>query len=118
MKDTGQNFILGLWGVRYQVKDVERSIAFYTQLLGFHLDHQALHAFGQVSIDDLRVAAMLQMTRKRQQRQREARFRPCDYARVHEQDAMAMAHDSLGCDFHDLANSISIGKLYLSRRQR
>jgi glyoxylase I family protein len=46
-------FILGLWGVRYQVKDVHRSIAFYTQTLGFKLDMQNLPAFGQVSIDDL-----------------------------------------------------------------
>ena len=32
--------MLGLWGVRYQVKDVERSISFYTRTLGFHLDRQ------------------------------------------------------------------------------
>ena len=44
-----QNFILGLWGVRYQVKEVQRSIAFYTKVLGFNLDHQNLPAFGQVS---------------------------------------------------------------------
>ncbi len=48
-------FVLGLWGVRYQVKDVRRSIAFYTQTLGFHLDMQALPAFGQVSIGDLKL---------------------------------------------------------------
>jgi glyoxylase I family protein len=48
-------FILGLWGVRYQVKDVQRSIAFYTQTLGFHLDMQHLPAFGQVSIDNLKL---------------------------------------------------------------
>src|SRR5512133_2766818 len=47
--------VLGLWGVRYQVKDVQRSIAFYTQLLGFHLDMQALPAFGQVSIGALKL---------------------------------------------------------------
>src|SRR5919201_785834 len=45
-----QPFVLGLWGVRYQVKDVQRSIAFYTQTLGFNLDMQNLPAFGQVSI--------------------------------------------------------------------
>jgi glyoxylase I family protein len=55
MKETQPNFILGLWGVRYQVKDVQRSIAFYTQILGFNLDHQALPAFGQVSIDNLKL---------------------------------------------------------------
>jgi glyoxylase I family protein len=48
-------FILGLWGVRYQVKDVQRSIAFYTQTLGFKLDMQNLPAFGQVSIGDLKL---------------------------------------------------------------
>ena len=50
-----QPFVLGLWGVRYQVKDVQRSIAFYTQILGFHLDMQNLPAFGQVSIGDLKL---------------------------------------------------------------
>ena len=47
-----QPLVLGLWGVRYQVKDVQRSIAFYTQTLGFNLDLQVLPAFGQVSIGD------------------------------------------------------------------
>lgn len=55
MKATQPNFILGLWGVRYQVKDVSRSIAFYTQTLGFQLDHESLPAFGQVSIGDLKL---------------------------------------------------------------
>jgi len=41
--------VLGFWGVRYQVKNVERAIAFYTQTLGFRLDMQHLPAFGQVS---------------------------------------------------------------------
>src|ERR671934_3140267 len=50
-----QPFVLGLWGVRYQVKDVQRSIAFYTQTLGFNLDRQNLPAFGQVSIGDLKL---------------------------------------------------------------
>jgi glyoxylase I family protein len=43
------------WGVRYQVGNVERSIAFYTKILGFRLDHQHLPAFGQVSIGDLKL---------------------------------------------------------------
>ena len=55
MDATQPNFILGLWGVRYQVKDVQRSIAFYTQMLGFNLDHQNLPAFGQVSISNLKL---------------------------------------------------------------
>ena len=47
--------ILGSWGVRYQVKDVERSVAFYTKELGFALDMQNLPAFGQVSIGNLKL---------------------------------------------------------------
>jgi glyoxylase I family protein len=50
-----QNFVLGMWGVRYQVSDVRRSILFYTQTLGFNLDRQSLPAFGQVSIGDLKL---------------------------------------------------------------
>lgn len=50
-----QQSILGLWGVRYQVQDVQRSIAFYTRTLGFNLDMQNLPAFGQVSIGDLKL---------------------------------------------------------------
>ena len=37
-----QQLILGSWGVRYQVKDVERSIVFYTQTLGFKLEMKNL----------------------------------------------------------------------------
>jgi len=47
--------IVGLWGVRYQVKDVARAVAFYTESLGFKLDHQQLPAFGQVSLGDLKL---------------------------------------------------------------
>ena len=47
--------VVGLWGVRYQVRDVERSIRFYTQTLGFTLDRQHLPAFGQVSIGELKL---------------------------------------------------------------
>ena len=50
-----QSFVKGLWGVRYQVKDVTRSINFYTQQLGFKLDHQHLPAFGQVSAGHLKL---------------------------------------------------------------
>jgi glyoxylase I family protein len=49
------NFILGLWGVRYQVKDVRRSVTFYTQQLGFKLDRQNLPAFAQVSIGNFKL---------------------------------------------------------------
>src|SRR5215467_507669 len=52
---TTKAFVVGFWGVRYQVKDVQRSIAFYTQKLGFNLDMQNLPAFGQVSISGLKL---------------------------------------------------------------
>ena len=45
-------FIKGIHGVRYQVKDVERSVAFYTERLGFKLEHQQLPAFASVSLGD------------------------------------------------------------------
>lgn len=50
-----KNFIAGLWGVRYQVKDVSRSIDFYTKQLKFKLDMQNLPAFGQVSAGNLKL---------------------------------------------------------------
>ena len=39
--------------VRYLVGDVERSIAFFTSALGFHLDQSMAPAFARVSKDDL-----------------------------------------------------------------
>ncbi|HXQ77734.1 MAG TPA: VOC family protein [Gemmatimonadaceae bacterium] len=45
----------GVWGVRYQVTDVARSVDFYTNALGFKLDFQRLPAFGQLSIGDLKL---------------------------------------------------------------
>lgn len=50
-----QPLVLGLWGVRYQVKDVERAIGFYTRTLGFQLDRQHLPAFAQVSCGGLKL---------------------------------------------------------------
>ena len=47
--------IQGFWGVRYQVSDVPRAVAFYTEVLGFHLDFQNLPAFGQVSLGPLKL---------------------------------------------------------------
>jgi len=52
---TQPRFILGLRGVRYQVKDVSRSVAFYTQQLGFELDQEHLPAFAQVSVGNLKL---------------------------------------------------------------
>ena len=51
----GKSFIKALWGVRYQVKDVSRSVAFYTKQLGFKLDQQNLPAFAQVSVANLKL---------------------------------------------------------------
>lgn len=51
----GQSFIKGLWGVRYQVKDVKRSVDFYTKQLGLKLDMQNLPAFAQVSVGNLKL---------------------------------------------------------------
>src|SRR5689334_17165582 len=41
--------------VRYQVTDVDRAIAFYTQHLGFQLDQQVGPVFATVSRDNLRL---------------------------------------------------------------
>jgi glyoxylase I family protein len=49
------SFVKGLWGIRYQVKDVARSIEFYTQQLGLKLDMQHLPAFGQVSGENFKL---------------------------------------------------------------
>jgi glyoxylase I family protein len=57
-QSTGANravAIEALWGVRYQVKDVQRSRDFYQQQLGFHLDHEKLPAFAQVSTSGLKL---------------------------------------------------------------
>lgn len=48
-------FVKGIHGVRYQVKDVARSVAFYTQHLGFTLQHQQLPAFASVSFGDAQI---------------------------------------------------------------
>ena len=48
-----KGLILGFHGVRYQVKDVSRSIDFYTQHLGFKLEHKQLPAFAALSLDAL-----------------------------------------------------------------
>jgi len=49
------SFVQELWGVRYQVADVERSIDFYTNELGFKLDFKHLPPFGQVSVAGLKL---------------------------------------------------------------
>ena len=44
--------IFSVHGVRYQVTDVARAVAFYTNHLGFRLEHQQLPAFASVSLGD------------------------------------------------------------------
>ena len=46
-------FVQGAHGIRYQTKDVARSVAFYTTHLGFTLEHQRLPAFANVSLGDV-----------------------------------------------------------------
>ena len=48
-------FVQGVHGIRYQTKDVARSVAFYTTHLGFNLKHQQLPAFANVSLGDANV---------------------------------------------------------------
>jgi len=54
-KTESSNLGLAFHGVRYQVKDVSRSVAFYTQQLGFKLEMQQLPAFASVSIGTLKI---------------------------------------------------------------
>ena len=42
--------IASIHGVRYQVKDVNRAVAFYTQQLGFTVEHAQPPAFASVSL--------------------------------------------------------------------
>ena len=50
-----QPFIKSMHGIRYQVTDVARSVKFYTEQLGFKLEHQHLPAFASVSLGDVPV---------------------------------------------------------------
>ena len=43
-------YLKSVHGVRYQATDVARSVAFYTEQLGFTLNHQQLPAFASVSL--------------------------------------------------------------------
>jgi len=53
--NENQGFSAQFHGVRYQVSDVSRSVAFYTQQLGFSLEHQQLPAFANVSLGPLQI---------------------------------------------------------------
>jgi len=48
-------FIRSIHGIRYQVTDVARSVAFYTEQLGFTLEHQQLPAFASVSLGGVQI---------------------------------------------------------------
>src|SRR5690349_7932039 len=48
-------FIRGFHGVRYQVRDVSRSVTFYVRHFGFTLEHQQLPAFASVSLDHVQI---------------------------------------------------------------
>jgi glyoxylase I family protein len=48
-------FVQRVHGVRYQVKNVARSVAFYTTHLGFTLEHQQLPAFASVSLGEAQI---------------------------------------------------------------
>jgi glyoxylase I family protein len=50
-----RTFIKSVHGLRYQVLDVARSVAFYTKHLGFTLEHQQLPAFASVSLGDSQI---------------------------------------------------------------
>jgi glyoxylase I family protein len=55
-RDAGRHgYVNSVHGMRYQVKDVARSVAFYTQHLGFTLEHQQLPAFASVSLDGAQI---------------------------------------------------------------
>jgi glyoxylase I family protein len=48
-------FVRNVHGIRYQVKDVARSVAFYTERLGFTLQHQQLPAFASIALGDVQI---------------------------------------------------------------
>ena len=55
MNETQAVGIFSLHGVRYQVTDVARAAAFYSDHLGFKLEHQQLPAFASVSLGEFRL---------------------------------------------------------------
>ena len=52
---NANTFVQSVHGVRYQVTDVARAVAFYTQRLGFKLVHQQLPAFASVSLGETNI---------------------------------------------------------------
>ena len=53
--EEARTFITAVHGVRYQVRDVNRAIAFYTEHLGFALGHAQPPAFASVSLGDVQI---------------------------------------------------------------
>ena len=50
-----KELIEGFHGVRYQTKDVARAAAFYSDHLGFKVEHQQLPAFAAISLGPLTI---------------------------------------------------------------
>lgn len=50
-----KTFVKGFHGVRYQVADVARAVAFYSDHLGFTLEAQKLPAFANVQLGSLQI---------------------------------------------------------------
>jgi glyoxylase I family protein len=55
LADRVRSLVTGFHGVRYQVRDVARAASFYTERLGFRLEHQQLPAFASVSLGGVQV---------------------------------------------------------------
>src|SRR5262245_46918351 len=55
VSQEAQRFVKGFHGVRYQVRDVRRAVAFYTGQLGFKLLHQHLPEFAAASLGDVQM---------------------------------------------------------------
>jgi glyoxylase I family protein len=55
MTNASGRIVTSFHGVRYQVADVTRSIAFYTEHFGFTLEHQQPPAFASVSLGPLHI---------------------------------------------------------------
>jgi glyoxylase I family protein len=53
--EQARSLISGFHGIRYQVKDVNRAVAFYTEHLGFKLEHAQPPAFASVSLQDVQI---------------------------------------------------------------
>jgi glyoxylase I family protein len=52
---TNEALITGFHGIRYQVRDVSRAVAFYTERLGFTLRHAQPPAFASVALDNVQI---------------------------------------------------------------